>query len=59
MTGRPPRERVRYATLAAEAWLASNGAQLPLHLQTPEELADLLAEVATALILTPGRDPPP
>ena len=59
LIGRAPRDRVRFAALAAEAWLARDGAQLPLHLQTPEELADLLAEVAMALILIPGRDPHP
>ena len=57
LSGRAPRHRVRIAALAAEAWLARDGAQLPLHLRTPDDLADLLAEVTLALIATPGRDP--
>ena len=47
------------AALAAEAWLAGNGARLPLRLDTPEELADLLAEIALALCMPPARPQAP
>ena len=52
-----PRDRVRIAALAAEAWMARGGSQLPVHLSTPDELADFLAEVTLALIAAPGRAP--